>query len=40
LATDLLIPQEVEDTLAAGNSSLSYDASTDQYAYIWKTDAS
>jgi hypothetical protein len=28
----------VEETVNAGNSSLSYDASTDQYIYVWKTD--
>lgn len=28
------------DTLNAGGSSLSYDPSTDQYVYVWKTDAS
>ena len=27
----------VEETVTAGNSSLSYDAMTDQYAYVWKT---
>jgi Domain of unknown function (DUF5011)/HYR domain/PKD domain len=30
----------LEDTLTAGNSSLSYDPTTDQYVYVWKTDAS
>ncbi len=28
----------IEETVAAGSSSLSYDASTDQYSYVWKTD--
>jgi hypothetical protein len=28
----------VEQTLTAGSSSLSYDANTDQYIYVWKTD--
>ena len=28
----------VETTLTAGNSGLSYDAATDQYVYVWKTD--
>jgi hypothetical protein len=27
----------IEETVTAGSSSLSYDASTDQYAYVWKT---
>ncbi|HYX27856.1 MAG TPA: PxKF domain-containing protein [Pyrinomonadaceae bacterium] len=31
---------ELSDTVAAGNSSLSYDASADQYTYVWKTDPS
>ena len=30
----------VETTLTAGSSSLSYDASTDTYTYVWKTDKS
>lgn len=30
----------LEDTVTAGGSSLSYDASTDQYVYIWKTESS
>ena len=30
----------LEETLTAGGSSLSYDATTDQYVYVWKTDAS
>jgi hypothetical protein len=28
----------VEDTLSAGSSSLSYDAVTGIYTYVWKTD--
>jgi YVTN family beta-propeller protein len=28
----------VEGTTTAGSSSLSYDATTDQYVYVWKTD--
>jgi hypothetical protein len=30
----------IEATVAAGGSSLAYDASTDTYTYIWKTDKS
>lgn len=29
---------EVELTVAAGNSSLSYDATRDEYTYVWKTE--
>ena len=28
----------IEQTTTAGSSSLSYDATTDQYVYVWKTD--
>lgn len=28
---------DIEETLNAGGSSLSYDATTDQYIYVWKT---
>jgi hypothetical protein len=28
----------IEQTVTAGNSSLSYDQATDQYTYVWKTD--
>ena len=28
----------IEETVAAGGSTLSYDATTDQYTYVWKTD--
>lgn len=31
---------DVQDTSTAGSSTLSYDASSDQYIYVWKTDAS
>jgi surface protein with Ig-like domain/HYR domain-containing protein len=30
----------LQDTVTAGGSSLNYDASADQYVYVWKTDAS
>ena len=30
----------IEETLAAGTSSLHYDAATDTYTYVWKTDKS
>lgn len=30
----------IESTVTAGNSSLSYDPTTDQYTYVWKTDKS
>ena len=29
---------DIEETVSAGGSSLSYNASADQYTYIWKTD--
>jgi hypothetical protein len=29
---------DVEETVASGSSSLSYDATSDQYIYVWKTD--
>jgi hypothetical protein len=28
----------IEETVTAGGSSLSYDAATDQYTYVWKSD--
>jgi hypothetical protein len=31
---------DLTDTMTAGNSSLSYDAGSDQYIYVWKTDPS
>jgi hypothetical protein len=30
---------EIEETVTAGSSSLSYDPATDQYTYVWKTDS-
>lgn len=30
----------IEETVTAGNSSLQYDASSDQYSYVWKSDKS
>ena len=29
---------DIEETVTAGSSSLSYDATADQYIYVWKTD--
>jgi len=34
------VSTEITDTVAAGNSSLQYDALTDEYTYVWKTDKS
>ncbi len=34
------IEDAIEQTVTAGASSLSYDATTDQYTYVWKTDNS
>jgi len=31
---------DIEQTVTAGGSSLSYDATTDQYTYVWKTNKS
>jgi hypothetical protein len=31
---------EIEQTVTAGTSSLSYDAATGQYTYTWKTEKS
>jgi hypothetical protein len=28
----------VDETVTAGSSSLSYDATADQYVYVWKTE--
>jgi hypothetical protein len=36
---DTSLPQDqIEETVTAGGSSLSYDPTTDQYTYVWKTD--
>jgi len=38
IACDASAPlDDVEETATAGSSSLSYDATTDQYVYVWKT---
>ena len=29
---------DIEQTVTASNSSLSYNATTQQYTYVWKTD--
>jgi hypothetical protein len=31
-------PDAIEETVTAGSSGLSYDATTDQYKYVWKTE--
>ena len=31
---------QIEETINAGGSSLSFDATLDQYAYVWKTSKS
>jgi hypothetical protein len=31
-------PDPIEETVTAGSSSLSYDATTDRYTYVWKTE--
>src|SRR5262249_9553047 len=31
---------EIEQTVTAGSSSLSYDAAAEQYIYVWKTEKS
>lgn len=33
-------PNDVTETVTAGGSSLSYDPSSDQYIYVWKTESS
>ncbi|MGH2722087.1 MAG: PxKF domain-containing protein [Actinomycetota bacterium] len=39
VACDTGSPQDaIETTVTAGGSTLSYDAATDQYTYVWKTD--
>jgi hypothetical protein len=38
VACDSSLPLDsVEETVSAGSSSLSYDADSDQYTYVWKT---
>ena len=36
--SDTILP--VEETLTAGSSSLTYDAASDKYNYVWKTETS
>jgi hypothetical protein len=31
------VPDDIEQTVAAGTSSLSYSASSDTYTFVWKT---
>lgn len=38
ISCDTSVPDEIEETVTAGQSSLSYDATADQYKYVWKTD--
>jgi hypothetical protein len=39
IACDASAPADgIDQTVTAGNSSLSYDAGTDRYNYVWKTD--
>jgi hypothetical protein len=33
-----LDPISIGETVTAGSSSLSYDATSNQYNYVWKTD--
>ena len=41
ITCDVTAPVDVVDqTVAASNSGLSYDAGADQYTYVWKTDKS
>jgi len=37
--TDIYL-DAIEETVTAGNSSLSYDATSNQYVYVWKTEKS
>ena len=40
IACDLSAPpNDVTETVTAGSSSLSYDATSDQYVYVWATDS-
>lgn len=32
--------KKITDTVTAGSNSLTYDATSDQYIYVWKTDKS
>jgi hypothetical protein len=35
---DTTTADAIESTVTAGSSSLSYDATSDQYNYVWKSD--
>ena len=38
VACDASAPgDDIEETINAGGSSLSYDAATDRYSYVWRT---
>jgi hypothetical protein len=40
IACDASAPADgIESTVTAGSSSLTYDATSDQYSYVWKTDS-
>jgi hypothetical protein len=38
IACDSGVPDDIEQTVTAGGSSLSYDPVSGQYTYVWKTD--
>jgi len=40
IACDGSAPVDVIETVTSGNSGLSYDAATDTYTYVWKTNKS
>jgi hypothetical protein len=38
ISCDATAPLDMVPTVTAGNSSLSYDPTTQTYTYVWKTD--